>query len=210
MTHKNSRGNSYPSFLILLLSMAALSRYGEIQNYRLKSHTSVYLSPCRFSGTIRFYKKSVLFNTVILVGSDLKGENMTTHSVNTKEVGTKNGGQTALLLQQFKQQKSYVGRIILREALSKHSNSVTFEEDVAVQGCSNLDFVVHFPNNDIAIVCKNIGSSVPTDQERLIWINELQLQLGILKSLTGRDTKGVIAAFGFMSGTRFSIDVEAA
>lgn len=112
-------------------------------------------------------------------------------------------------------QRGHVAEGIVRAGLMNNPKQVPFEEQVEVKGYeqwpfvkSHIDFLVHFPNEDVIIECKSISSPLPDEKPRLSWLYQVQLQIKLAKLRTGRDTRAIIVALNVNTGERFAFDVE--
>lgn len=128
---------------------------------------------------------------------------------------SKTHGENHSLTQLLIFQRGHVAEGIVRDGLINNPKKVPFEEQVEVKGYdqwpfvkSHIDFLVHFPKEDVIIECKSISSPLPDDKPRLSWIYQVQLQIKLAKLKTGRDTRAIIVALNVNTGERFAFDVE--
>lgn len=98
--------------------------------------------------------------------------------------------------------RGHNAELTVRKGLENHPTKLKFTEQYEAIGKDNLnfikthiDFVVEFPNELLIIECKTISSPLPNNNPYESWIYQVQIQLGLLKAMTGKNVRAKILAF---------------
>lgn len=129
---------------------------------------------------------------------------------------SKKKGETHSLKQLLVFERGHVAEGIVRNGLINNPSSVSFQEQVEVEGLAldtkfiktHIDFVVEFPNEHVVVECKTISSPLPYGAPRESWIYQVQLQIGLLQQKSKKKVRGLIVAFDLNTGDAFEFDVE--
>lgn len=111
-------------------------------------------------------------------------------------------------------ERGHVAEGIVRNGLANNPQKVKFTEQFEAIGVgeidfikTHIDFVVEFPQELLVIECKTFSTPLPNGNPRESWIYQVQLQLGLLKAMTGKDVRGKILAFNLNTGLAHEFDI---
>lgn len=127
----------------------------------------------------------------------------------SKTVGEKHDLKQLLIFE-----RGHVAEGIVRNGLANHPQKVKFTEQFEAIGVgeidfikTHIDFIVEFPQELLVIECKTFSTPLPNGSPRESWIYQVQLQLGLLKAMTGKEVRGKIVAFNLNTGDADEFDV---
>ena len=109
-------------------------------------------------------------------------------------------------------QRGHVAEGIIAKALS--TEEVKFDEQSEVTHPNgyvkaHVDFVVHFPFEDVIIECKTFSTALPGGQPRESWILQTQLQLGLMREQSKKPIeRGYIVAMNLNTGELLDFKIE--
>lgn len=124
-------------------------------------------------------------------------------------------GEIHELKQQLIFKRGLVAEGIIKQGLSNNPKFIKFDEQVELCGKNDInfikthiDFLVEYSQELVIIECKTISSPLPNNAPRESWIYQVQLQLGLLKEASKKESRAIIVVLDLNSGAASEFELK--